>query len=114
MRFGAIIFTLALVSGCTAFVVGGGGGYQPGKDDRGSAVISSDATVTTRIKDQFAADSLLRNYAIAVRTYNGTVTLTGTVDKAAARDQAGRIAQGAGDAIMVNNQIVVDTRSNPR
>lgn len=114
MRFAVIMCALILTSGCTAFVVGGGGGYQPTKDERGSAVTSADASITTRIKDQYAADSLLRNYAIVVRTYKGTVTLTGTVDKAVARDQAGRIAQGAGSAIMVNNQIVVDTKSSPK
>lgn len=108
MRFGMILLALILTSGCTAFVVGGGGGYQPGKDERASAAVSSDSAITTEINSKFASEPLLRDRSIVVRTYKGTVTLTGTVPKAAARDQAGRIAQSARGAAMVNNQIVVD------
>ncbi|MDH5620767.1 MAG: BON domain-containing protein [Gammaproteobacteria bacterium] len=107
MRFGITLLTLILMSACTAFVVGGGG-YQPAKDERASAVITSDSAITTEINSKFAADPMVRNHSIVVRTYKGTVTLTGTVPGAAARDQAGRIAQSAKGATMVNNQIVVD------
>jgi osmotically-inducible protein OsmY len=105
---GITLLALILTSGCTAFVVGGGGGYQPGKDERASQVVSSDSAITTEINSKFASDPLVRDHAIVVRTYKGTVTLTGTVPKAVVRDQAGRIAQSAKGAAMVNNQIVVD------
>jgi len=108
MRFGITLLAVILTTGCTAFVVGGGGGYQPGQDGRASAVVSSDSATTTEINSKFASDPMLRDYSIVVRTYKGTVTLTGTVPRAAARDQAGRIAQSAKGATMVNNQIVVD------
>ena len=109
MRLSLIMLALILTSGCTAFVVGGGGGgYQAGKDARASAVVASDSGITAEIRNKFAADPLLRDYEIVVRTYEGTVTLTGTVAKAAARDQAGRIAKNARGAVMLNNQIVVD------
>jgi len=108
MRFGFIVLALILTSGCTAFLVGGGGGYQPGKDERASAVLTSDAAITTEINSKFASDPVVREHSIVVRTYKGTVTLTGTVPRAAARDQAGRIAKSAKGAMMVNNQIVVD------
>ncbi len=108
MRLSLILLALILTSGCTAFVVGGGGGYQAGKDERSSAVVSADTSITSEIRNQFAADSLLRDAGILVRTYSGTVTLSGTVAKSAARDQAGRIAKSTKGAVMVNNQIVVD------
>jgi osmotically-inducible protein OsmY len=107
MRLGITLFALILTSGCTAFVAGGGG-YQPGKNERAPAVVSADSAITTEINSKFASDPLVRDHSIVVRTYKGTVTLTGTVPKVAARDQAGRIAQNAKGVAMVNNQIVVD------
>lgn len=107
MRLGITLLALILTSGCTAFVVGGGG-YQAGKGGRAPAAVSSDSAITNEINGRFASDAMVRDYPIVVRTYKGTVTLTGTVPLAAARDQAGRIAQSAKGATMVNNQIVVD------
>jgi osmotically-inducible protein OsmY len=49
-----------------------------------------------------------------VRTYEGTVTLTGTVGSFVARDQAGRIAKQTSGVKNVNNQIVVEDRSAPK
>jgi osmotically-inducible protein OsmY len=88
-------------------MVGGGGGYQAAKDTRASAVLASDSATTAEVRGKIASDALLRNDAIVVRTYEGTVTLTGTVSQSAARDQAGRLAQGTKGVKMVNNQIVV-------
>lgn len=109
MRFGATLLALFLLSGCTALVVGGAavGGYQLGKDDREPAVVASDSAITTKIKSKYVADSAVSVFDISVRTYEGTVTLTGTVDTFVARDQAGRIAKGTKGVKNVNNQIVV-------
>jgi hyperosmotically inducible protein len=107
MRTGITFMALMLTAGCTAFVVGGGGGYQAGKDERASAIVASDSAITAEIRSKFADDALVPSNAVVVRTYEGTVTLTGTVGKSTARDQAGKIAQGTKGVKMVNNQIVV-------
>ena len=116
MRLGLTLLALMLLSGCTALVVGGAavGGYQLGKDEREPAVVASDSAITTKIKGKYVADSVVSVFNIGVRTYEGTVTLTGTVGSFVARDQAGRIAKDTGGVLVVNNQIVVEDQSDPR
>ncbi len=50
-------------------------------------------------------------FGIGVRTYEGTVTLTGTVGSYIARDQAETIAKGTKGVKAVNNLIEVADRS---
>ena len=116
MRFGLALLALMLLSGCTALIVGGAavGGYQLGKDEREPAVVASDSAITTKIKGKYVADSVVSVFNIGVRTYEGTVTLTGTVGSFVARDQAGRIAKDTGGVLVVNNQIVVEDQSDPK
>jgi hyperosmotically inducible protein len=112
MRFGLALLCLILLSGCTALVVGGAGtgAYQT----REAAVVTSDSAITTKIKGRYAADPVVGVFNIGVRTYNGTVTLTGAVGSFAARDQAGKIAKDTEGVSIVNNQIVVEDQSDPR
>ncbi len=116
MRFFLPVLALILLSGCAALVVGGAavGGYQLGKDEREPAVLASDSAITTKIKGKYVADSVVSVFNIGVRTYTGTVTLTGTVGSFVARDQAGSIAKNTKGVVTVNNQIVVEDRSDPR
>ena len=109
MRLGLIILSLLLLQGCTALVVGGAavGGYQLGKDEREPAVVASDSAITTKIKSKYAVDSTVSVFNISVRTYEGTVTLSGTVGSFVVRDQAGRLATETKGVKIVNNQIVV-------
>ena len=116
MRIGIILLAAFLMSGCTALVVGGAavGGYQLGKDEREPGVVASDTTITTKIKAKYVADATVSVFNIGVRTYDGTVTLTGTVSSFVARDQAAKLARGTKSVVIVNNQIVVADKSNPR
>lgn len=116
MRLGLTLLALILLSGCTALVVGGAaaGAYQLGKDEREPAVVASDSAITTKIMGKYVADSVVSVFNIGVRTYEGTVTLTGTVGSFVARDQAGRLASDTGSVRNVNNQIVVEDQSDPR
>ena len=116
MRIGIILLAAFLMSGCTALVVGGAavGGYQLGKDEREPAVVASDAAITTKIKAKYVADATVNVFNISVHTYEGTVTLTGTVSSYVARDQAANIARATKSVANVNNQIVVADKSNPK
>ena len=110
MRFGIIVLAVFLLSGCTALVVGGSsaGGYQAGREQRGSAVVETDAAIATEIRRKFGADAAVNMFNIDVRTYKGIVTLTGSVGNYVARNQAGNIAKATRGVEVVNNQIVVD------
>lgn len=104
------LLALLTLSGCAALLVGGAavGGYQVGKDDRPAGVVASDSAITTKIKSKYALDSVVSIFDVGVRTWEGTVTLTGTVGSYVARDQAGNLAKGTKGVVSVNNQIVVD------
>jgi len=109
MQPGITVMAVLLLSGCTALVVRGAstGGYQAGKDERSSAVLASDAAITSEINGKFGADSAVSMFNINVRTYKGIVTLTGSVGDYVARNQAGSIAKATTGVEIVNNQIVV-------
>ena len=110
MRIGMVLLSFILLSGCTALVMGSSesGSYQTSKDEREPAVSRSDSAISASIKGFFGEDPVVNKFNIGVRTYNGTVTITGTVDNSAARDQAGKIAKNADGVVIVNNQIVVE------
>lgn len=56
--------------------------------------VISDSWITTKVKSQFAADSLVKALDINVTTNDGVVTLAGIVDSSAARNQAISITRG--------------------
>ena len=113
MRVFVILLSVLMLCGCAGLMVGGGstGGYQHGKDERAASVAASDAAITTKIKGRYAADSIVSVFNVGVRTWQGTVTLSGTVGSYLAREQAESIAKGTGGVRAVNNHIVVADRS---
>ena len=113
MRILILVSCFLMLAGCTALMVGGAavGGYQIGKDERPAGVVASDSAITTKIKGKYAADSVVSVFGIGVRTYEGTVTLTGTVGSHIARDQAETIAKGTKGVQAVNNLIEIADRS---
>ncbi len=71
------------------------------------ACAQTDAGITTKVKSKLAADSTVKASQIDVDTKNKVVTLNGTVDSQAAKDQAISIARGtAGVADVVDNLTV--------
>ena len=113
MRVLIVLMSFLVLSGCTALMVGGGAvaGYQLGKDERPPSVVASDSAITTKIKGKYVADSVVSVFNIGVRTWEGTVTLSGTVGSYVAREQAESIAKDTGGVKAVNNHIVVEDRS---
>lgn len=116
MRYMLVILSLLLLSGCTALVVGGAAadGYQFGKDERQPGVVASDSAITSKIKAKYVADSIVSVFSISVRTYEGKVTLSGTVGSYVARDQAFDLAKSTSGVKTVTNQIVVEDRTDER
>jgi hyperosmotically inducible protein len=114
MRVLTVAMAMLLLSGCTALLVGGAavGGYQVGKDERPAGVVASDSAITTKIKGKYVADSVVSVFNIGVRTYEGVVTLSGTVGSHAARQQAEELARETGGVSAVNNLIVIEDRSD--
>jgi hyperosmotically inducible protein len=71
------------------------------------ACSQTDPGITTAVKTKFAADTTVKAYQIDVDTSNGVVTLTGTVDGQAAKNQAITIARGTDGVTNVVDRITV-------
>jgi hyperosmotically inducible periplasmic protein len=106
-----ILLSLILpLAGCTAMLLGSGnGGKAPGGDSRTEARIAADAATTTAVQDRLVADPMLGRYDFIVQTFDGRVTLRGSVGSYSARSRAGQVAAGVGGVASVNNRISVAT-----
>jgi hyperosmotically inducible protein len=72
------------------------------------ACAKTDAGITTNVKSKLAADDTVKAYQINVDTSNGVVTLTGTVENPAAKEQAVVIARQTDGVTNVVDQITVN------
>ena len=113
MRLILILLVSIAFTGCTAMMVGGGStaSYPSGTDERRAGDVAADTAITSKIKGKHAADPVVSVFDIGVRTYAGTVTLYGTVGSIRARDRAIWLARETDGVQAVNNQILIEDRS---
>ncbi len=103
-----ILCLAALLSGCTALMVGNGGsGGQLGKGERTEAQIRQDGMTTAAVSSRLAADSRVGAFDIGVETFANRVTLRGTVNSYEVRMRAQELAASVDDVVSVSNQIRV-------
>jgi hyperosmotically inducible protein len=69
---------------------------------------TNDPGITTAVKSRFAADDTVKAYQINVDTKDGVVTLSGTVETAAAKDQAVRLARETDGVTNVTDNLTVN------
>jgi hyperosmotically inducible periplasmic protein len=70
-----------------------------------------DAELSSRVKAKLAADPDVNPFNIDVDARNGMVTLKGSVDDAATRTEAGRLARDTSGVVSVDNGITVGGES---
>jgi hyperosmotically inducible protein len=75
------------------------------------ACAQSDPGITTAVKSKLAVDDTVKAYQIDVDTTEGVVTLRGTVDRAAAKEQAVAIARRTDGVRNVVDQITVSSQA---
>ncbi len=78
-----------------------------------TACAKTDAGITTAVKTGLAADDTVKAYQIDVDTKNTVVTLSGTVDSAAAKARAVTVAQGTSGVTNVVDNITVKVPETP-
>jgi osmotically-inducible protein OsmY len=66
-----------------------------------------DSVITTRVKAAIFEDETLKTLQINVKTYKGTVQLSGFVDSAQSVTRAGEIAQSVKNVTSVKNDLLV-------
>ena len=107
--FAAVVSSVLGVSGCAAALIGGAaaGGYYAGKDERTAGRITEDAAVTSAVKSKLFASRDVKALDVNVDTYEGVVSLRGTVHTAAQRAVAERLARTAKGVKSVRNELRV-------
>ena len=66
-----------------------------------------DSVITTKVKSLLAEDDFLKSFKISVKTYKGTVQLSGSVNSQQAVDKAGEIARSVKGVTSVKNHLKV-------
>jgi osmotically-inducible protein OsmY len=92
---------------CTAALISGPVAGRALASQATTTAKTGSGALEDRIEQRIHADSSLKRHDVKVAVNDGVVTLTGTVETAAQRDRAGRLAKVTG-ITRVDNQIVVD------
>ena len=77
----------------------------PERESAGEYV--DDSVITTKVKSLLAADDFLKSFKISVKTFKGTVQLSGFVNSQQAVDKASEIARSVKGVTSVKNDLVV-------
>jgi osmotically-inducible protein OsmY len=114
LKISLILFLSSSMAACTtggavaALLVGGvAAGYYVGKDKRDINTIAQDAATTSTIKSWYLGDKDVKAFNINVNTYQGVVTLYGTVDTKEAEMSAMKIAAKAKGVTKVVSKLTV-------
>jgi len=93
-----LIITLVFVSGCNSLT------------GRTAGQTIDDSTITTAINMKIMGDSELQYLKINVDTFQGHVTLTGTVPSKEAADRLVKIARGVDGVKTVKTNLIIKPR----
>lgn len=114
----AVVLAASLIlPACTGMLLGGsssGSGRPLGSDTRSTSQASADNAISASVRQRLSEDNTVSRFPLRVHTVNRRVTLYGTVDSYAARDQAVRVAKSVQGVGTIDNQIRVDTRAGSR
>lgn len=83
----------------------GGCASTPTKESTGEYV--DDASITAKVKAAFVKDPVVKAIDVKVETFKGVVQLSGFVNTAAEKSQAGRLAASVPGVTDVKNNIAV-------
>jgi len=99
---GLFLSVLALAAGCAA---------TPTQESTGGYI--DDATITTKIKSDLAADAKVSATEVHVKTYKGVVDLSGFVNSEAEISEAGRVAEQVSGVKSIHNNLIVKSAVAP-
>jgi len=104
-----IVSVTLLTTGCTAVLIGGAGvgGYAAGKDERPLGVISSDISITSRVKATLIKDNKIDAFDINVDTNRGVVTLYGHVNNSAQLTRVIKLARTISGVKKVTSKLII-------
>ena len=97
-----LIGYLVLIMLVAAFAV-----CAPSRAGEGVGKYVDDSVITTKVKALLAKDSVLKAFEISVKTYKGTVQLSGFVNSKETAHKAGEIARSVKGVRSVRNNLIV-------
>ncbi|HUP93100.1 MAG TPA: BON domain-containing protein [Solimonas sp.] len=100
-----ILMTAALLSTSTLFV---GACAHEGHERTGGEVID-DAAITTKVRSALLAEKDVKSFDISVKTFEGTVQLSGFVDSQWQIDKAVQVAAAVNGVRHVKNDLIHKT-----
>jgi hyperosmotically inducible protein len=102
-----LIIVGTLLAGCASLIAGGAptGGHETAATRGGDT--SHDAAITSSINSRYVNDNLVDALAIRVTTYQGVVTLQGTVRSQAAAARAVELARSTPKVRRVVSRLTV-------
>jgi hyperosmotically inducible protein len=74
---------------------------------RTAGQVLDDSTITTKVKAKIFGDSILKGFAISVKTFEGEVTLIGAVNNEKERKKAAQLARSTAGVRKVHNLIKI-------
>jgi|GEM_PF-838834 len=107
----AVVGVLSITNGCIPLALGGAAfsGYYVGHDPRTAVQIADDATITATVKTKYIRDDSISALDINVDSYDGIVTLYGTLPDRDAERRAIELAQETGGVRRVVSKITVSS-----
>ncbi|TBU92037.1 BON domain-containing protein [Stutzerimonas kirkiae] len=96
------LFLAALFAGSSLVI---SGCSHPGHQQSSSEVVS-DLAITTKVKSALLLEDDLNSFDIKVKTFNGTVQLTGFVDSQWQIDKALQVTRGVAGVRKVKNDLI--------
>jgi osmotically-inducible protein OsmY len=82
-------------------------GCAGGKTYESTGEYVDDSAITSKVKATILGDSKLKVFQINVKTFKGTVQLSGFVDSSAMATRAAEVARTVKGVKMVNNSLIV-------
>jgi osmotically-inducible protein OsmY len=110
LPLGILLLTLGCyLPGCAALIAGGApaGGHNTSASRTGAGETSHDASITATINSKYVDDHLVDALAIRVTTYQGVVTLQGSVKSQAAAARAVELARATAHVRRVVSRLTV-------
>lgn len=101
----SLTLLLALTGALAIGGIAGGCAATPTSDSTGQYF--DDTTITTKVKTALLSDDQVKSFEINVKTDKRTVQLSGFVDTADQKNQAGRDAAGIAGVKDVENDLLV-------
>ena len=97
------------LAGCAALIAGGApaGGHNTSASRTGAGETSHDAAITATINSKYVNDHLVEALAVRVTTYQGVVTLQGSVKSQAAAARAVELARATPHVRRVVSRLTV-------